>query len=123
MSSSPPRVARPAMPVRTARHGVARRVQQARASWQCTARFPALTGRLTATLATTLAAACLLAVAQALRLRRRNGDLDEHHLSESVRQMIEDLSRSFDLLEEDRPLEKDLRQVIRQIRSQHWKLY
>ena len=70
-----------------------------------------------------VAAACLLAVAQALRLRRRNGDLDEHHLSESVRQMVEDLSLSFELLEEDRPLEGDLRQIIRQIRSRHWELY
>jgi histidine ammonia-lyase len=70
-----------------------------------------------------VAAACLLAVAQALRLRWRNGDLDEHHLSESVRQMVADLSRSFELLEEDRPLEANLRQVIRQIRRQHWKLY
>ncbi len=70
-----------------------------------------------------VAAACLLAAVQALRLRRRNGDLDEAHLSESLRKMTGDVSSSFALLEEDRPLEGDLRLVIDQIRRQRWELY
>ncbi len=70
-----------------------------------------------------VAAACLLAVAQALRLRRRNGDLDESHLSKSVGKMLEDLSLSYKLLEEDRPLEGDLRRTVGQIRNRHWELY
>ena len=70
-----------------------------------------------------VAAACLLAATQALRLRRRSRDLDEGHLSESMQAMVADVSSSFALVEEDRPLEADLRQVIGQIQDQHWSLY
>lgn len=70
-----------------------------------------------------VAAACLLAATQALQLRRRAGELDETHLAESVQGMVNDIAQSFAMLEEDRPLEGDLRETIHRIQRRHWELY
>jgi len=70
-----------------------------------------------------VAAACLLAGTQALQLRRRNRDLNEEHLSDALLEMVAEVSGLFSLVEEDRPLECDLRGIMAQIQSQHWSLY
>lgn len=68
-------------------------------------------------------AACLLAATQALIIRRRRNELDETHLGEAVKGMIRDISKSFAPVDEDRPLENDLRHFVDLIRKEHWELY
>ncbi|TKF22699.1 aromatic amino acid lyase [Vibrio genomosp. F6] len=70
-----------------------------------------------------VAAASLLASTQALELRKRHNELDEHHMSENLKLIRDAVLEEFDFVTEDRPLEHDLRLFIERIQTQHWSLY
>ncbi len=70
-----------------------------------------------------VAAASLLAATQALEIRKKQGDLDDHPLSAALQTMRATVLEDFELVIEDRMLEPDLRLCIKRIRSQHWPLY
>ena len=71
-------------------------------------------------------AAHLLAVAQATELRRRAADDDAAQappLDSNVARFVESVFADFDFVEEDRPLEVDLRRTVGHIQGRHWTLY
>lgn len=70
-----------------------------------------------------VASAMLLAVFQALEIRLRKGEIDETTLSSQIGSMHDDLKQSFEFLEEDRPLEKTLRDHVSRIQQRQWPLY
>lgn len=72
-------------------------------------------------LAEQVAAALVLAVNQGIVLRARQGDLPEERLTETLRTFRDAVD--FPFLEEDRPLEADLRATLARIRKQEWALY
>jgi histidine ammonia-lyase len=67
-------------------------------------------------------AACLIAVGQAVKLRLKAGELKKEMLK-PVEDTIHQLYEVFTFIEEDRPLEKELREIIALIRSCHWSLH
>ena len=70
-----------------------------------------------------VAAASLLAGTQALELRKRHNELDEHHMSENLKYIRDEVLKEFEFIVEDRPIEGDLRHFIARIQGQHWSLY
>ncbi|WP_354622776.1 aromatic amino acid ammonia-lyase [Psychromonas sp. MME2] len=68
-------------------------------------------------------AASLLAATQALVLRKRHNELDENHFSEGLQSMMNAVLSEFVPVDEDRPLEADLRKFMALIEAQHWQLY
>ncbi|MBN1799479.1 MAG: aromatic amino acid lyase [Spirochaetales bacterium] len=66
-------------------------------------------------------AACLLAVAQAIELRKKAGELKTEML-EPVADTLDQIYEVFTFIDEDRPLEKELREIVTLIRSRHWSL-
>ncbi|GHA31546.1 histidine ammonia-lyase [Photobacterium aphoticum] len=68
-------------------------------------------------------AASLLAATQALEIRLRRNELNDQHLSLALKTMHECVLSEFRFIEEDRPLEQDLRQFMMRIQQQHWDLY
>jgi histidine ammonia-lyase len=70
-----------------------------------------------------VAAAVLLASTQAIELRLRAGDLNQHHLVPALLQMKDAVLAEFEFLAEDRPLEGDLRHFVGRINEQVWPLY
>lgn len=70
-----------------------------------------------------VAAASLLSAVQALEIRKRQGELKEHNLSETLLSMIKAIKDDFEFVIEDRPLETDLRCCMERIRARHWELY
>jgi histidine ammonia-lyase len=60
---------------------------------------------------------------QALELRVRSGELDLQHLQPGPKSMKASVFDEYDFLEEDRPLEKDLRHFATLIRKRRWNLY
>ena len=68
-------------------------------------------------------AASLLAVQQAVQLRVMQGELCQTSLTADIQQMLQQLQQDYALVEEDRPLEHTLRQLIVQVQQQHWPLY
>jgi histidine ammonia-lyase len=70
-----------------------------------------------------VAAAVLLASAQALELRLRAGEVEQAHLVPAVLDMKEAVYAEFEFLAEDRPLEHDLRHFAANIRGKAWALY
>jgi len=70
-----------------------------------------------------VASASLLAAVQAIELRKRQKELDEHHMSSTLKQMQTDILSEFKFVNEDRPLENDLRKFVTFIQEQHWTLY
>lgn len=70
-----------------------------------------------------VAAASLLAAHQALALRLRNQDLVAEQLNGEIIRQHDMIMSGFELVEEDRPMEMELRQHIELIRQQHWALY
>jgi len=70
-----------------------------------------------------VAAASLLASVQAIELRKRRNELDETHMSNHLKIMVEAIQNEFEFVVEDRPLEADLRSCIEHIQTQHWSLY
>lgn len=73
-------------------------------------------------LAEQVAAALVLAATQGVILRARQGDLPNERLTEALRRFRDDVSSGFSFLEEDRPLEADLRAALARIRAREWKL-
>lgn len=72
-----------------------------------------------------VAAAQVLAVSQAIELRRRgsgNGSRMDA-MSEDLRAFADAVLSEFSFLEEDRPLESELRAMVSLIQSRHWSLY
>lgn len=70
-----------------------------------------------------VASASLLAATQAIELRKRQNELDEQHMSDTLKQMQSDVLGEFNFVDEDRPLEVDLRKFMMFIQQQHWPLY
>ncbi len=70
-----------------------------------------------------VAAAHLLALSQALRLRVKRSSLEESELSVAVRTFLHEVSVDFPLVVEDRPLEAELRRTVEKIRRRSWALY
>jgi histidine ammonia-lyase len=68
-----------------------------------------------------VAAACLLAAGQGLRLRIKNGELKSEVL-EPVVDTVNQLGEVVPFIEEDRPLENELREIIALIRRRHWRI-
>jgi len=69
----------------------------------------------------TLAPGLLLAAAQGLHLRLRAGALAPAALGRT-RETLEQVNAVFGFLEEDRPLEGELRRVLELTRDEHWRL-
>jgi len=70
-----------------------------------------------------VAAAVLLAANQGLELRRRQGDVDDAHIQDSLLTTKTEIDSQFEFLAEDRPLESTLRQVVAQIQARSFTLY
>ncbi|MEM5552630.1 aromatic amino acid ammonia-lyase [Pseudoalteromonas neustonica] len=68
-------------------------------------------------------AATLLAAVQGVRIRILNNEIDATALNPEITTMIDDVASFCDLLEEDRPTDKLLRQTIEYIQTQRWALY
>ncbi|KLV04246.1 histidine ammonia-lyase [Photobacterium aquae] len=68
-------------------------------------------------------AASLLAATQAIELRRRQEELDDRQMSFALKTMNEMVLSEFRFVEEDRPLEPDLRHFVSRIQQQYWTLY
>ena len=68
-------------------------------------------------------AASLMAVQQGVQLRIAQGELSQSSLSADIQQMLTQLQQDYPLLQEDRPLEHSLRQLVAQVQQQHWVLY
>ncbi|WP_420547181.1 HAL/PAL/TAL family ammonia-lyase [Curvivirga sp.] len=65
----------------------------------------------------------LIATCQALRLRRRAGELEFENLTNSVRDFEEKLKLDIHYIDEDEPLESVLRLLLEKLRVQYWNLY
>ena len=70
-----------------------------------------------------VAAGCLLASVQGIELRRRRGELPDNAVNQELREMCDAVSHVFPFLDEDRPLESTLREMVSKIREQAWPLY
>ena len=68
-----------------------------------------------------VAAGCLLASVQAVRLRARTSP--EMTLTPSLQAMVDSVSSMVPLVEHDRALEAELRGLMSRIADQHWSLY
>lgn len=68
-------------------------------------------------------AASLMAVQQGVRLRIDNQQLELERLPAELAGMLDELARQLPLVDEDRPLESELRTLLQQIAQQHWTLY
>ncbi|MGF1724296.1 HAL/PAL/TAL family ammonia-lyase [Photobacterium nomapromontoriensis] len=75
------------------------------------------------TLTEQVTAASLIASAQGLVLRMRQGELKQAELSPALSAMLFHVLEDFAPVEEDRPLEGDLRKFVAMIQHQHWPLY
>ncbi|MDE2234179.1 MAG: aromatic amino acid lyase [Gammaproteobacteria bacterium] len=70
-----------------------------------------------------VAAACLAAASQALEIRRRQHELPAAATTGEVAIMRNDVLGICACVEEDRPLEQDLRHLCAALRQRRWKLY
>ncbi len=68
-------------------------------------------------------AAILFAAAQALELRVRQGELKESVIGKSLSRLKESVHQAVAFVEEDRALDKDLRNLVGQIQNRFWELY
>ncbi len=68
-------------------------------------------------------AAAILACVQGIELRERRGDLKQNQLTSAVRQFCGQVRKFSGFVDEDRPLEKDLRLILELIHSEFWDLY
>ncbi|HNY22241.1 MAG TPA: aromatic amino acid ammonia-lyase [Treponemataceae bacterium] len=69
-----------------------------------------------------VAAACLLAATQALRIRIKKSEIAESKIA-AFRKMYDQVCDSFEFLAADRQLESDLRATVDAILGQRWKIY
>lgn len=70
-----------------------------------------------------VAAALLLSVCQGVEIRQREGSITDANLTESMRSMKQEVFEHFEFLEEDRALDKTLKQFVLLIQQQNWELY
>jgi histidine ammonia-lyase len=74
-----------------------------------------------------VAAAHTLAVTQAVELRRRGSDgcgvAPGGEVADAPAGFLASVLETYAFLEEDRPLEPDLRRVVAMIQQRHWPLY
>ena len=70
-----------------------------------------------------VAAGCLAAAVQALEIRRRQGKRAPARMPEDIRAMHDDLFTLCPFVEEDRPLEHELRSLCAAVRTRRWALY
>lgn len=75
------------------------------------------------TLCEQVAAAAMLAGWQGVQLRLRGGELESGQLSGRVTDCLHQTADWFRFLEEDRPLETDLRRACTAIAAREWRLY
>ncbi|WP_133470728.1 HAL/PAL/TAL family ammonia-lyase [Paraglaciecola marina] len=68
-------------------------------------------------------AATLLASVQGVWLRIRSGELQKASLTTEMTSMLDDISEFFELIDEDRPTDKLLRQTVEFVQQQKWSLY
>ena len=68
-------------------------------------------------------AACLLAATQGLQIRMRENELNESHFSSGLKAMLDAVTGEFTFVDEDRPLEGDLRKFMSLIQTEAWDLY
>ncbi len=68
-------------------------------------------------------AATILAAVQGIELRKKRGHLKDSQLTPSVRQFCAQVRKFSAFVDEDRPLEKDLRKMIDLINAEFWPLY
>lgn len=68
-----------------------------------------------------VAAACLLANVQALRIRVKTGVVADAKVA-NVRDLVDQVSQNFEFLSADRPLEGDLRATLARIRDRFWRV-
>ena len=69
------------------------------------------------------AAAHAIAVRQALEIRTRRGEIRRDHLSPDVRRFLESLEEDVAFIDEDRPLQAELKRIVACIQGRHWPLY
>jgi histidine ammonia-lyase len=70
-----------------------------------------------------VAAACLAAAAQALEIRHRQGKRPPSHMQTDIRAMHDDVFSLCPFVEEDRPLEHELRALCAAVSARRWALY
>ena len=69
-----------------------------------------------------VAAACLLAAVQAMRLRIKQNDVSADKYA-CLEKFIQTVGESFPFLGPDRPLEHELRDHLDMIRKRQWRIY
>ncbi|TQV87859.1 HAL/PAL/TAL family ammonia-lyase [Aliikangiella coralliicola] len=70
-----------------------------------------------------IASALLMASTQGLELRMRQNELEKSSLSDSILQTHNEVFEHFEILTEDRPLDKELRKFVDLIQLQVWSTY
>lgn len=70
-----------------------------------------------------VAAAMTMATVQGVNLRQRNSEVAPATLTTSLTEFMQDIGQHFAFLDEDRPLEHELRAMTKLIRNQQWELY
>jgi histidine ammonia-lyase len=70
-----------------------------------------------------VAAGCLAAAAQALEIRRRHGKRPPSHMQPDIHAMHDDVFKLCPFVEEDRPLEHELRALCAAIGGRRWPIY
>ena len=68
-------------------------------------------------------AACLAAAAQAMEIRRRRGNRPPPHMPADLHTMLDDVLGLCAFVDEDRPLDAELRRLCAAIRARRWPLY
>ena len=70
-----------------------------------------------------VAAGCLAAASQALEIRRRQGNRPPSRMETDIRAMHDDVFALCPFVEEDRPLEQELRRLCAAIGERRWSIY
>lgn len=70
-----------------------------------------------------VAAASLMASSQAVKIRIDRQELEHESLSGSIKNTLDEVFTIFKLVDEDRPLEAELRNFVSLIQAQHWTTY
>ena len=70
-----------------------------------------------------VAAACLAAAVQALEIRRRQGKRPPAHMDEAIRSTHDQVFELYPFVDEDRPLERELRALCAAVRDRRFTLY
>ncbi|MGH8278855.1 MAG: HAL/PAL/TAL family ammonia-lyase [Gammaproteobacteria bacterium] len=70
-----------------------------------------------------VAAACLAAATQAMEIRRRRHNRPPAHMSATLDAMLEDVLGVCAFVEEDRPLDNELRKLCTAVKQRRWALY